>query len=516
MAHEQSPNAAGLAQPIFSSRSSPRYAPQPEDLSCFPEEGVEGDDFTVYLGAISDLMNHGRQFRLDFGTRRVRAELSNRGEVDYRLEASVPTFSATGWTESRVPVYLVTEDEDGSGLSSVQAGTFTYKDNTQHSIPSPPKTQMKRKHSVNSDGVGMPVKRHSTQMVPAIRPKSEDYGYAYPATHQYSGHYSGNNGSVSSRGTSGDGRSYGLYSGYDSHDHGHSAATYPSQSSPRGTLAYASYPGSAETSQHPVQSAQSWQTSAAPTTRPVMSSPEHHILPGPVPADTGNPTLIRTSTLQQSHGAGGPGSGVFNPYSISFPQKAILKINGDLADMGQHWTGEEWDNKRRLVRFWREQKGNTVHTQFRPVAPNEKQPNMICVSCIWWQEKEACYITSVDCISLLESLIAVRFTVEEKNRIRRNLEGFRPETVSKARAESENFFKLIMSFPNPKPRNIEKDVKVFPWSILPHALKKIIGKYVSTVDSARLCVQSLTLSAVCILLVYSIGHSSLGGLRLPQ
>lgn len=88
-------------------------------------------------------------------------------------------------------------------------------------------------------------------------------------------------------------------------------------------------------------------------------------------------------------------------------------------------------------------------------------------------------MTSVDTIFLLESLVAVRFTVEEKNRIRRNLEGFRPMTVSKAKADSEEFFKIIMGFPNPKPRNIEKDVKVFPWKILAHALKKIIGKYVS-------------------------------------
>jgi hypothetical protein len=86
----------------------------------------------------------------------------------------------------------------------------------------------------------------------------------------------------------------------------------------------------------------------------------------------------------------------------------------------------------------------------------------------------------VDTIYLLESLVGVRFTVEEKNRIRRNLEGFRPLTVSKAKADSEDFFKVIMGFPAPKPRNIEKDVKVFPWKILSHALKKIIGKYVST------------------------------------
>ncbi|KAF9394750.1 hypothetical protein CPC16_010400 [Podila verticillata] len=49
--------------------------------------------------------------------------------------------------------------------------------------------------------------------------------------------------------------------------------------------------------------------------------------------------------------------------------------------------------------------------------------------------------------------------------------------------ESAEFFKLIMSFPNPKPRNIEKDVKVFPWKVLPYALKKIIGKYTASYSS---------------------------------
>lgn len=87
-------------------------------------------------------------------------------------------------------------------------------------------------------------------------------------------------------------------------------------------------------------------------------------------------------------------------------------------------------------------------------------------------------MTSVDTIYLLESLVANHFTVEEKNRIRRNLEGYRPMTVSKGKPDSENFFKIIMGFPSPKPRNIEKDVKVFPWKILAPALKKIVGKYV--------------------------------------
>jgi hypothetical protein len=39
---------------------------------------------------------------------------------------------------------------------------------------------------------------------------------------------------------------------------------------------------------------------------------------------------------------------------------------------------------------------------------------------------------------VLEQLIAVRFTVEEKNRIRRNLEEFKPDTVSKSKEGYED------------------------------------------------------------------------------
>ncbi|ODQ55654.1 hypothetical protein SAICODRAFT_87747 [Saitoella complicata NRRL Y-17804] len=213
------------------------------------------------------------------------------------------------------------------------------------------------------------------------------------------------------------------------------------------------------------------------------------------------PVLFRTSTLsskgQMPLSAStasalppppAPGANSNNPTDPNAPgwvyqgNKATLKIIGELDDMGSNWLPEEWATRRRLVQFWRQQKGNTINCTFRPVLPANRVPNSICVSCIWWEEKQDCFVTSVDCIYLLEALVGVRFTVEEKNRIRRNLEGFRPLTVSKTKPESEEFFKLIMGFPNPKPRNIEKDVKVFPWRILGGALKKIIGKY--TIQSA--------------------------------
>ncbi|KAK2614957.1 hypothetical protein N8I77_001744 [Diaporthe amygdali] len=165
--------------------------------------------------------------------------------------------------------------------------------------------------------------------------------------------------------------------------------------------------------------------------------------------------------------------------------KAILHIQGNLESMTVGWTPEEWESRRRIVMFKKSQSGSRLTATFRAVPVNERPPNSICVSCIWWEEKHECYVTSVDTIHLLEQLVVSpnRFTVEEKNRIRRNLEGFKPLTVSKAKAESEDFFKIIMGFGNPKPRNIEKDVKVFPWKVLAPALKKIIGKYSASPSS---------------------------------
>jgi len=153
--------------------------------------------------------------------------------------------------------------------------------------------------------------------------------------------------------------------------------------------------------------------------------------------------------------------------------------------MTQNWTLEEWEARRRLVEFSRVQNRSIVTTNFKAVSPEARTPNSACVSCIYWEEQKEYFITSVDTIALLEALVAVHFTVEEKNRIRRNLEGFTPLTVAKLKEDTSSFFKLIMSFPNPKPRNSEQDVKVFLWSTLEPSLKKIFGKYVSCACSVQ-------------------------------
>ncbi len=156
-------------------------------------------------------------------------------------------------------------------------------------------------------------------------------------------------------------------------------------------------------------------------------------------------------------------------------QGAKLEIFGDLDIMTSNWTPKEIHQKRRIVRFNRMQVGTAIRVSFEPIDVDEYDSSMTCISCIYWEELSQFYVTSVDTIHLLEKLIDSKFSVEEKNRIRRNLQGFKPLTVSKAQARG--FFRLIMGFGTPKPRNIEKDVKVFLWHKLADALKKVISRY---------------------------------------
>jgi hypothetical protein len=158
--------------------------------------------------------------------------------------------------------------------------------------------------------------------------------------------------------------------------------------------------------------------------------------------------------------------------------KIKLEIQGDLGTMAQFWTEEELERKRRLVQFRRVQSGTTITATFQAVSQDDRPPLSVCISCIYWEEKQEHFVTTVDVIYLLEQLAATRFTFREKSRIRRDLERFRPITVFKT-GESEEIYKIIVSFPAPKPQNIDKDIKVVRWKDLGSALNRIIGEYVS-------------------------------------
>ncbi|KAF7315305.1 hypothetical protein MIND_00045000 [Mycena indigotica] len=160
-----------------------------------------------------------------------------------------------------------------------------------------------------------------------------------------------------------------------------------------------------------------------------------------------------------------------------FAHAPLLEIVTPLDSLCSGWKQSEVAAGRRLVRFQKSQLGRRVILSGEAIRQEDYRDTDTVISCIFREEVGACYVTSVDIIYLLERLTNDQFPVEEKNRIRRNLEGLRPTTVSKHKRGSEAFFQRIMDFPDPKPRNIEKDLKVFEWCLLGQALEKIMSKY---------------------------------------
>ncbi|KAJ5084048.1 hypothetical protein NUU61_008627, partial [Penicillium alfredii] len=442
-----------------------RHRQLPEIVTYSPQRGGEGTRVVVRIQSPYDL--HSSTYAalyLVFGSKRCECIphfLGFQGSAfQYGLSVDAPPFLSTGSPSLAVPIQVVMETQNDCPATTLQVGVYTYEQVPQ---PSPSGDSRKRKFSSFSDNlIARAAKRATGPTIPKIEPQ-DNYSFrdSHPAS--FSPYL----------------QPLPAMAGF--------VAPFQAASSPQ---AGSSHYSTVSATQQPAIRAPSPLTPAwSPSFVPVSSDGRN---PGlavaqsmsqhrrPSPARGSNPTLIRTSTLQQGTGMGQ--TQAFNPYAM-YPSKAILKLSGDLDAMAEGWTKEERVTQRRLVQFTRSQTGSTIHADFKPVTLETRTPNSICISCILWEGKDECYVTSVDTIYLLESLVGVRFTVEEKNRIRRNLEGFRPLTVSKAKADSEDFFKVIMGFPNPKPRNIEKDVKVFPWKILSPALKKIIGKYSASYSS---------------------------------
>ncbi|KAF2684007.1 hypothetical protein K458DRAFT_303847 [Lentithecium fluviatile CBS 122367] len=438
-----------------------------------PSQGTAGSTVLLHIRAKHDLAAEHPTFVFMFGNKKCVAALQKVDHDDefynYALSVEVPPFPLTNSWNPTMMLKLQMEDKNGRFLNEIDAGKFTFTDMSPNlAYQSAPEVVRKRKYSSEFEGqeYAENTSKRTNSMRFQAKPRSMSTAYSAPSLSPLP--------AQSSLSTT-----YGYGSGYDMTKQ----TSYTPQLSQKSLYAVPSGMNISQTDMKPPPVSPNMQTygqygsvgqsgrvpvsmATTPSRSTGLPSPANTVLPTPV--------LVRATTLPQSGvvSSGQP----FNPYTM-YPTKAVLKIEGDLDAMTNGWTEEEREGNRRLVEFKRSQHGSTISTSFAPVTPEARAARSICVSCIWWEEKDEYYITSVDTIFLLEQLVNVRFTVEEKNRIRRNLEGFRPLTVSKAKSDSEEFFKVIMGFPNPKPRNIEKDVKVFPWKILSHALKKIISKY---------------------------------------
>ncbi|KAH7071942.1 hypothetical protein BKA63DRAFT_418476 [Paraphoma chrysanthemicola] len=442
-----------------------------------PTQGTAGSTVSLQLRTNYDLAASQHTFILMFGSKKCVAALQKVDYDDewynYLLNVEVPPFPLTNSWNPTMMLKLQIEDKNGHLRSQTDAGKFTFTDMSPNlAYQSSPEFSRKRKYSTEYGDAqdyadSNAAKRPNTMRFQA-KPRSMSGAYSTAQVSPLP--------AQSSLSTS-----YG--SGYDLSKQ----TSYSNQLSQKGLYAVPSGMSLSQSDFKLPQMSPNLHTYGHynPVTHTGRSSASISVNPSgasvlPSPGTLPAPVLVRATTLPQVGTASS--SQPFNPYSM-YQTKAVLKIDGDIDKMSEEWSQDELDVKRRLVEFKRSQHGSTITTSFAPITPEARPARSICVSCIWWEEKDECFITSVDTIYLLEQLVNVRFTVEEKNRIRRNLEGFRPLTVSKAKADSEEFFKVIMGFPNPKPRNIEKDVKVFPWKILAHALKKIISKYSASYSS---------------------------------
>ncbi|KAG0048407.1 hypothetical protein BGZ83_006615 [Gryganskiella cystojenkinii] len=462
-------------QQMTNFKSQPLQPQPPRVLEYNPHYGPGGQMLTVTLQVISD-----NALRIAFGTLVVDTkQYAANGYVT--LSCTVPSFAITRWFTSKVPLYVLQMEND-MVKESWPFGDYSYYEDTQSGNNGLDNNTINSTVcNNNSSNLVVGTKRPNSDMSLNNNTEMSMYGQSMLANKKQ--HLVTDLDLTSTHGL--------LYDDYSGVAMPSSANTaddgglYSRPSSPYSPYAPSGYynanrviaPHTPPYSQADLQVSSPY---AMSSTGSHKGSNGYDLL-GP-----NSKPVAPTSYMPQPHASASMSSslsiGSYNPYTRLL-NKANLKFTGNMDDMAINWSGEEWESHRRLVQFWRGQEGNDIHCNFAPVAPADRQPNSIIVSCIYWPEKNDCFLTSVDCIYLLESLIAVRFTVEEKNRIRRNLEGFRPITVSKCKSESAEFFKLIMSFPNPKPRNIEKDVKVFPWKVLPYALKKIISKYTASYSS---------------------------------
>lgn len=186
------------------------------------------------------------------------------------------------------------------------------------------------------------------------------------------------------------------------------------------------------------------------------------------------PTLIRTSTLPSE----------FIRQHLDIVNTPIhIDVSPEVSKMQQNWLIEEDEEERRLVRLIVDREGHaTFKILAEALSPRSysSSDSSLVISCIKWREKNTFVVTSVDVILVLEYLVGEHFPIEEKSRIRRNLQFLKPYTVTKSSKESSRLFSTLMSMENPRPRNIEKGLKVFEWTDLFVAVNRVLSKYSAT------------------------------------
>lgn len=167
-------------------------------------------------------------------------------------------------------------------------------------------------------------------------------------------------------------------------------------------------------------------------------------------------------------------------YAEKEGESLSLQFMTSLEDLCQSWDSDELRANRRLVKFTVLREGSRIMLHAERVSQQDYSPeDDIVISCIRHQESSSFHVTSVDILSLFQAICGQELSVKEKTRLRRNIQCFSPIRLSKTDCEFTSFYYTIMEMKNPKPRTIDKKLKVFNWLLLNDMLDKMLSKFVS-------------------------------------
>ena len=454
-----------------------------------PERGNEGARVCIYLESTSDLISPTAQTaNLMFASCPIPATWTRLEAAEqhacykYSIHATAPAFSETGSSTLKMPLHLQLKDQLMHEASSIYVGDWLYEGG-KHLEHRSSIQEASRQTRVTDEPSGIPRSTERTTPSKQQTTQSQDYGsYAYPsASLSY----------PQSLDFSTMQRRYTVYGKSELQQSLQNKAdsmgsqdliggAYTARSAVRQSIGQTSLWNS------PFAAGYESPGNLQPNTRSSFQ------ISSTSPARPGNWKFIRSNRIQQpSPGTTSAGSSsdeslskypMYQNRAVLEKHRAVLEIRGDLDSMRYNWTLEERSAERRIVRFWRELHGSTINVFFTPLRADEHgsaaEMDERRISCIYWEEENGHYVTSVDAIALLELVFDASHEIDEKGRIRRNLETYQPPTIRKGTPRQERFFELIMGFPDPKPSKIKKDVKVFKWSILEQALNKVVSKFV--------------------------------------
>ena len=454
-----------------------------------PQRGNQGARVCVYLESTSDLISPTAQTAsLMFASCPIPATWTRLEAAEshacykYSIHATAPAFSETRSSTLKMPLHLQLKDQLMHEASSIYVGDWLHEGG-KHLEHRSSIQEASRQTMVTNEPSGTPYSTERTTPSRKQTTQSQNYAsYAYP---------SANLSYPQSLDFSTMQRRYTAYG---------RAGIQQSLQNAADSMSSQDLISGAYTARSAVRHSMGQTSLWNPPFGAGYESPDN-LQPNPPssfqvsstsPARPGNWRFIRSNRIQQpSPGTTSAGSSsddslskypLYQNRAVLETHQVVLEVRGNLDAMGDNWTPEERSAERRIVRFWREPHGSTINVFFTPLRADEHGSSTEMderrISCIYWGKKDDYYVTSVDAISLLELVFDTSHDVDEKNRIRRNLETFEPDTIRKSKPETERFFELIMGFPEPRPSKIKKSVKVFTWSIIKEALNKVVNKFV--------------------------------------